>query len=283
MCNSMLGMVRITPAVRTLMILSGAFFVADLFSRGLVTRWLILGGLPSFSPVAEMARLEIWRVFTYPLVNPNVLDFLINLFLLWIFGASVEGVVGTRRFYLVFAASCLAGGVAATLTSLLGTLGPVAGMTVGVTGITIAFAALFPEAIIMLFLTIPTRARYMAVGIVIVQVAFALATSANLAVAQLGGAACGWLMIRSPGRLDGLLARPLARRKKRRHLRTVPTASVELSPQPLPRPAAKTALEKEVDAILDKIRLHGMNSLSAEERRTLDALSTELRDRDQAR
>jgi hypothetical protein len=38
-----------------------------------------------------------------------------------------------------------------------------------------------------------------------------------------------------------------------------------------------------VDGILDKIRLQGMSSLSTEDRRILDNLSTELRHRDQAR
>jgi len=107
-------------------------------------------------------------------------------------------------------------------------------------------------------------------------------------VAHLGGIASGVGMAHFGLWFDNFSPLGGVKRKwRRRHLRAVPQPRSKkpslLREKPSTRPeltAVEVDLEREVDAILDKVRRQGMDSLTEQERQALDMHSTRLRQRD---
>ncbi len=156
-----------------------------------------------------------------------------------------------------------------------------------------------------IYFIIPVRLRLwtLAKGLFVIQLVFALAgvlfhilpEGMQIAYfAHLGGAALGWFYARSlgyggrPMTYAGQWQQPQAQRLRKPEMaraRVRPAVDLEKTPGPAAtaRPAdpIEALIEDEVNPILDKIGLHGIGSLSHEERRTLERASRELERRKQ--
>ena len=143
---------------------------------------------------AKVWQGEIWRLFTF-VVFPSSTSPLFVLFVLlflWQMGTALENEWGAFRYNVFFfvgylttvAASFLTPGVAATNGYLLGS-------------IFLAFAALYPEYQIMLFLVIPVRVKWLALftwclyGVMFVA---ALASGRPLQALLIVAAVLNWLL-----------------------------------------------------------------------------------------
>ncbi|MBI3565991.1 MAG: rhomboid family intramembrane serine protease [Elusimicrobia bacterium] len=212
----------------------------------------------------------IWQPFTYLFLHGNVWHLVFNLFALWMFGMPVESQWGGAEF-LKYYFLC---GVGAALTSTAlspHSLTPVIGASGSVYGLLVAFAMLYPDAVVYLYFLIPVKAAHMAILFGALEF-FAGATGSTPGIARfahLGGMVTGWFYIRwwwvlkiqAKGFWKGLWERD----------------GDEPAPRPAPRrsparPAASPAAEDEmaeVDRILDKILATGLESLSADEREVM--------------
>jgi hypothetical protein len=183
------------------------------------------------------------------------------------FGMPVEAQWGEAEFLKYY---FLCGLGAAALSTALGVHStiPVIGASGPVYGLLVAFAMLYPDAVVYLYFLIPVKAAHMAILFGALEF-FAGATGATPGIARfahLGGMITGYLYIRwwwvwklqAKSLAKGLFERdpePAARPAPRRVPRSVPGGDGR-GDDPM----------AEVDRILDKILLSGMDSLSDEER-----------------
>lgn len=216
---------------------------------------------------------EIWRIFTYGLVNPptgdRILWFAIDMLMLVWFGREVEKFFGRTKFLVLFAGIYL---LSPLLFTALGRWLPT--VLVGETGafaMFIAFTTLYPNVPVFFSLL----SKWVAVILVGIYTLMALAEHDWVLLLSLWATtAFAYGFVRYQ---QGHFSLPRVRLPRRRPvLRVVPDAPRE---KPVRRPDASMA---EIDALLDKIAASGIDSLTAKERAKLDAARENLRKRSRA-
>lgn len=258
------------PAIKALLIANVAGFavaklagpqVYDLF--GLVPQHLVFDRW-------------IWQPITYLFLHGNIWHLLFNLFALWMFGMPVEAQWGQAEF-LKFYFLCGLG--AAATSALLGVHSsvPVIGASGAIYGLLVAFAMLYPDAVVYLYFLIPIKAAHMAILFGALEFfAGAAGTTPGIArFAHLGGMVTGYLYIRwwwvwkvnAKSFAKGLF--------EREEEAPAPRRAAARRPVPRPVPDARPGGDQmeEVDRILDKILASGMDSLTEEEREVMKRYS----------
>ncbi len=222
------------------------------FSTGLM-RHLV------FSFDAAFKEWRLWTPVTYVLVNPPSLWGLLGCYFLWSFGEIVERHLGRRAFVRLLSLLLASSPLFISLFHLIGVRGMAcAGMTQLEFGVFIAFATLYPRAkisIIILTLDAWVMAAIF-VGINALQCLAARDWVSLLLLAANVGTAYAFIRFET-----GAFKLP---------------SMPKLTPK-APKPAKSST--PSVDDILDKISRHGMQSLTAEERRILDSASDEMKRR----
>ncbi|KQW66810.1 rhomboid family intramembrane serine protease [Methylibium sp. Root1272] len=180
------------PITQALILINVAVFCLDQFLGLWFTRlfalWPLGGG---FMP---------WQVASYAFLHGGIGHLFFNMLGLWMFGAELERLWGTKRFVQFYGASVLAAAAAQLLVAwLLNSPYPTVGASGGLFGLLLAFGMLFPNRTIMpLFPPIPMKARtfVMVFGGLELLLGFISPTGGVAHFAHLGGMAGGWLMIR---------------------------------------------------------------------------------------
>jgi hypothetical protein len=218
-------------------------------------------------------RGEVWRIATYGLLNPPSLGFVIDMAMIAWFGREVEKFFGRRKFMLLYGCIYL---LPPLLFTLIGVWFPtrLTGET-GAFALFVAFATLYPNVAVFFGLL----AKWVAAVLVGIYSLMALANHdwmGGLSLWVTTGFAFAFVRHQ-----QGILALPrlsLPRRGPR--LRLLPDH--EPREQAVGRPGKRRSLA-DVDALLDKIALSGISSLTAKERARLDSARDELTRRDSGR
>jgi membrane associated rhomboid family serine protease len=238
---------------------------------GFVLSWVVgpqINDLFGLVPSRVLHDRWLWQPFTYLFLHGGFWHLLFNLFALWMFGMPVESQWGGRDF-LKYYFLCGVGAALCTIALQPGLASPTIGSSGSVYGLIVAFAMLYPDAVVYLYFLIPVRAIHMAFIFAALEFFAGLSGSkpgvANFA--HFGGMLVGWVYIRWWWELKlkaktlwrGLFARdrevPAPRRAQPR--RAAPSR---------PAPAKPDDGMEEVDRILDKILASGMESLTDDEK-----------------
>ena len=200
-------MMRITPAVKHLLILNVIIFVGTAF---LGNKYFFDGILALYYPMS--GAFEFWQIGTHMFMHGNLTHILFNMFALWMFGTAVEQQFGIRKF-LIFYLSCGLGAVALTFLVYFIQIypffdlnvksnGAMVGASGAIMGILVAFGMLNPNAELMLiFLPIPIKAKYFIPGIIVLDLISAttgvsfFSPSNTAYIAHIGGAVTGFLIM----------------------------------------------------------------------------------------
>jgi len=251
---------NLPPAIRALMIANVVGFLAGLIVPD-------LHNLFGLVPQQALFQRWIWQPFTYLFLHGNIWHLVFNLFALWMFGMPVESQWGERDF-LKYYFLCGLGAAAAHLAMAPHSSIPVIGASGSVYGLLVAFAMLYPDAVVYLYFLIPIKAAHMALLFGAIEF-FAGATGSTPGVARfahLGGMLTGYLYIRW-----WWVAKIQLKALWRRASRAEPEED-EPAPRPVPRRASKPKASSpdadmaQVDRILDKILSDGLESLTDDER-----------------
>ncbi|MBP6506700.1 MAG: rhomboid family intramembrane serine protease [Opitutaceae bacterium] len=213
---------------------------------------------------AGVLRGEVWRLFTYGLVNPPSLWFVVDMFMIVWFGRELEKFFGRRIFLRFYICLYL---LTPLLYTLIGVWRPM--QLVGETGafaLFIAFATLYPNAV-MLFNLLAKWVAFILVG---------LYSLMALSGRDLFGLVSLWVTVGFAYAFvryeQGALTLPALPRfnnpfRRKPQFRVLPDL-----PSDHPRTAKQGADEAmaEVDALLDKIARSGFASLTADERAKLE-------------
>lgn len=262
---------RLPPAIKGLIVANGVVF---LLSNIVGDQFYQLFGLVSKRVVFDR---WIWQPFTYLFIHGGFMHLLFNLFALWMFGMPVENQWGAREFVKYYFL-CGLGAAAASVALSPHSGVPVIGASGPVYGMLVAFAMLYPDAVIYLYFLIPIKALHMAILFGVIEF-FAGTTGSSPGIARfahLGGMLTGyfyirwwWVVkIRAKAALQGLASGEL--RRARPAPRRAASSGSEAS-------AAEEAAMAEVDRVLDKILVSGLESLTEEERELMRRYSDRLK------
>lgn len=273
------------PVIKYLLIANGAAFVLQLvvenptFTLNGASLGVLFQRLFYLNPIGD--GFLPWQLFTYMFLHGSLPHILLNMFMVWMFGAEVENTMGSTKFLaFYFACGVFAGLANLFITPLLLEPGPTIGASGSVYGVLVAFAVLFPNRYVFAFFLLPIKSKYLISFFIILEVYNGVTgTSDGVAhFAHLGGAVLAgvWLLLDARGKLDPLFAR-LARRRapsissvSSRTARDADFYDISsTAPKPKQGAAPPDANQKIIDAILDKIGTAGYSALSEEEKRLL--------------
>jgi len=184
------------PAVFLLLAANVAVFFLQFVLAAFAGGRDVIGQWFSFVPYFAIERGQLWRFVSYMFLHGDLWHLVFNMLGLWLFGARIEQVWGTRTFTWYYFVSGIGGAIVYGIFSLAGlaALVPMVGASGAVYGILLAFGLTFPQAVIYVFFFIPMPARYA----VILFGALALIGfgGANVAhMAHLGGMVTGFLFL----------------------------------------------------------------------------------------
>ncbi len=211
-----------------------------------------------FSSTAFLRESALWQVVTYAFVHqPPYWFFLLELYLLVVFGKEVEQHVGRSAFIRLYLTLLLVPPLVLAALGLFGFSSVYAGSSALNFGVFIAFAVLYPR--VEMFFGIQTR--WIAIGLLAVNglQCLALGDFVSLSVLLLDSALAAIMV--SSMRWNSFFAN-LPRPARRRPV-VVPreTPAKERAVEPAP---------ESIDAILDKISRSGLSSLTGAERDQLE-------------
>lgn len=211
-----------------------------------------------FSSTAVVGNLSLWQLATYAFVHlPPYWLFLIELYLLVVFGREIEAYLGRAAFVRFYLTLLLAPTLLFTGAEWLGWHTSYAGSSALHFGVFVAFALIYPTA--EMFFGI--QAKWIALALLAINSLQCLALSDYEALAVLAvdsSAACLFI-----ARFQGRLA------LTSRTYRIPVQRSSRQAPRPSPAPEEED-LHGSIDPILDKISRSGIASLTVRERERLE-------------
>ena len=244
---------------------------------------------------------HVFQFLTYMFLHGGFTHLFLNIFALWMFGCVIERTLGQKRFLTYYMVCGIGAGVIQELAQLthfyftLKSQNPgfsmgdifLAGQqlsyqlnswnTIGasgaVYGILLAFGMLYPEERIIIFpLPIPIKAKwFVAIYVVIELVSAYTSYSDGVAhMAHIGGMLFGFFLLRYWRRrpqidFGSFFNKSFTTRFTPHHDEPAPTDKQE----DWEYKRREKERQEEIDRILDKIRLSGYDSLTAEEKRKL--------------
>jgi len=208
----------------------------------------------ALTPRFVVERLFVWQLFSYMFLHGGFMHLFFNMLMLWIFGSTIESVWGPKQFlrYYVF---CGIGGAVASL--VFNYNAHVVGASGAIFGLYLAYAMMFPNNLIYLYFMFPVKAKYLVMGLAVIQLANGLSGPTGIAYfAHLGGMAAGLVFFRA---------------QVLRHLRFTSGAKRRWGAYQNQRRNDDQEREQDnVNSILDKISEKGVRNLSSTERRILE-------------
>lgn len=250
-------------SIKTLLALNAGMFLIQFLGYPLIG---MFGLVPE--QVAKWPLPEFWRLATYLFLHGGFWHLVFNLFALWMFGMPVESQWGGREF-LKYYFLCGVGAALISVALAPHSSIPIIGASGAVYGLLVAFAMLYPDAVVYLYFLIPVKAAHMALlfGAVEFFMGASSATPGVARFAHLGGMVTGYLYIR------WWWVWKLKLKTAFRNLISGDDDEEASAPRPRPTrrraPAAPPVEEDhmaEIDRILDKILESGLESLTENER-----------------
>jgi rhomboid family protein len=219
-------------------------------------------------PDDVIRRFMIWEIVTSMFLHADLWHLLINMLVLFMFGAGVERRLGRGPFLRLYFGAGILAGLAYILFGLFDArFRPAVGASGGVMGVLVYFTLLNPNARILFLMFIPMKMKWataILLGMDLYWFVFAPTTGTGIAhTAHLGGALFGLLYYRYSHRLDLLFLNLELKGKRKESSRDS---------------GERDRLRAEVDRLLDKVNRGGIDSLSDREKKSLHRASERLRE-----
>ncbi|HEK21780.1 MULTISPECIES: rhomboid family protein [unclassified Mucilaginibacter] len=218
---------------------------------------------------------HFWTPFTYMFMHAGFFHILFNMLWLYWMGQIFEEYLGHKRTIGLYLMGGLAGGILFVAAYNLipafthvdaASNATIVGASASVMAIIIATATLLPNYTIQLFLLGPVKLKWVAVFYVVIDFIGIAGANAGGEIAHLGGALMGFIYIKQLQRGNDWIGGVIKLFAPKPKLKVVSTNYA-------PRKAAGVPHQDEIDRILDKISATGYDSLSKQEKESLDSLS----------
>ena len=218
-------------------------------------------------PNETFGHFQVWRLVTYLFLHDpsGPMHLLFNMLTLWMFGAELEELWGTRRFVVFYLATGAASGLLSLLTVFIPAMWqtPVIGASGAVLALLTVYALYFPRRQILLFFLFPVNVIAAVVIFGAISLWGAMQMRGNVShLTHLGGIAAGFLYVKGFPIINNFLENAKVRAETARR-----------QAEQRAKTADKDYFEYVIDPILKKISEKGMESLTPEEKRTLEDVS----------
>jgi membrane associated rhomboid family serine protease len=190
------------PVSNAIKALIGANVLVFLFTSFVPSARLSLG----LVPVWVVHQFRVWQLVTYMFVHGGLLHLLFNMFALWMFGAELERLWGTRFFLKFYFVTGIGAGLLTVLFSMLplGFTGQlyvsdIIGASGAIFGLLLAFALYFPDQPVYMYFLFPIRARtfVMIIGAITLYSSIADSGSGIANITHLSGLLVAYLYLKS--------------------------------------------------------------------------------------
>lgn len=187
------------PVTQALLVANIAVFLLQQISGDWPIIWFALW--PFHTPPEYGVQFLPWQVLSYGFLHGSLAHIGFNMLALYMFGSSIEQLLGTRRF-LIYYLGCVFAAAATQLIvqSLLNSAPvPTVGASGGVFGLLLAYGLFFPRRTIMLIfppIPMPAWVFVMLYGSVELVLGITGTQSGVAHFAHLGGMLGGFLLIR---------------------------------------------------------------------------------------
>ena len=187
------------PVTQSLIIANVAVFLLEM--AGGMSFFSAFALWPPASGPSAGPDFQVWQLITYSFLHANITHIFFNMFALYMFGADIERLFGSRFFAAYYFVSVLAAAVCHLVVTawIGGPAYPTVGASGGVYGVLLAYGLYFPNRQLMLLIPpIPMRARTFVIVYAVLELVMGVTgTAAGVAhFAHLGGMLGGYLMIR---------------------------------------------------------------------------------------
>lgn len=151
----------------------------------------------SFIPAGITQYLQFWRLFTYLFLHAGIWHLILNMFALWMFGPEIERRFGAPRFLFYYFLTGIGGGLLSLVISPYSSSITI-GSSGSIFGLLVAFAVLFPNAVIsMLFPPISMKAKNFVIVWGIIQFIMLFEGPSGISwIVHLGGMVIGYLYLK---------------------------------------------------------------------------------------
>jgi len=276
------------PVIKWLLIANAAmFFLPNLIFADLDFFHSFLGLVPA----KIWSNFYLWQLVTYMFLHGSFWHILMNMFILWMFGAELERTWGSREFARFYFMAGVGAGIfnvalAAVMPLIVNALlpsfpnwlalqhlgavlpqmqsVPIIGASGAIYGILVAYAMLFPDRYVYVYFLFPVKVKYLVAFMVAIEFFSTYQADGVAHFAHLGGALIGFLYLRYSWRwklqrwsFGGFFRGLRARASEKKNIERQP-------------------MMEEVDAILDKINQVGYDNLTKKEKKILEKASDRL-------
>ena len=191
---------QLPPVTRTLLIANVGIFVLQMLTGNLLVGPFALW--PPASPQFPNAPgFALWQLVTYGFLHGSFAHLFFNMFALYMFGAEIERLLGSRHF-LVYYLVCVVGAAVSQQVFTGGMLRPpvpTVGASGGVFGLLLAFGMTYPQRRLIVFpIPVPMPAWLFVTLYGLLELYLGVTgTGQGVAhFAHLGGMAVGYLLLR---------------------------------------------------------------------------------------
>jgi membrane associated rhomboid family serine protease len=250
----------VTPVVRNLLIINVVVFVLQAIFLNRFLDYFAL--VPAFA----FGKGWLWQFVTYMFMHGGFFHLFFNMFLLWMFGSEIERYWGSSEFLKYYFLTGIGGGVLSCIVTPSSFI-PIVGASGAIFGILLAYGLAFPDRLIYLYFLVPIRAKYVVLLLGGIEL-LAIASPGGDGVARfahLGGLLFGYAFIKKE-RFIFWAKRWWGNATRNRRIRIVRTDHER-----------KRREDEQVDAVLDKMSMYGMDSLTKEEKEILKRASRRRR------
>ena len=251
-----------TPWVKRLLIANVGIFLMQLAYPELTSMLALVPATVLSAP---------WTPLTYMVIHGGFWHILFNMIVLYFFGPRVEERIGSSRFIALYLIAGFTGALFSAFTPYVAILGA----SGAVLGVELAYARYWPTDRVYIYGVLPIQVRWLVVITVVMSVAGLGGFEPGVAhYAHLGGlvgaAIYLYVIERASGRVRTVKA-GIVRSEVRQP--TPPRGDDMKRWATIPRGELHEINRHEVDRLLDKISLKGINSLTPAERAALDRFS----------
>jgi membrane associated rhomboid family serine protease len=252
------------PTIKWLLIANAAMF---LLPRIILTNLEPFHHFLGLVPAMVWGKGFIWQLVTYMFLHGSFWHIVMNMFILWMFGAELERTWGSREFAKFYFVAGIGAGIINVIFAALRpstAFVPIIGASGAIYGLLVAYAMLFPERYVYVYFLIPVKVKYLVIFLVALEFFSTYQPDGVAHFAHLGGALVGFLYLRydlrwrlkrwSPVDYYHRLKAETLAQKRQEGLK----------------------LMDNVDAILDKINQVGYDNLTKKEKKILEKASDRL-------
>jgi len=160
-------------------------------------------GIFALSPYAVVHYFFVWQLASYLFLHGGFMHIIWNMLALWMFGADLERIWGTRKFIRFYFFCGIGAGICVVLLNYLLPWGNPLSSTIGcsgaIFGILLAYAMIYPDRTILWGFLIPIQVKYfvMIVGAIAFMMSFQPGNGVSN-FAHLGGLLFGYIFLKTP-------------------------------------------------------------------------------------